>query len=153
MPLISTVNEKKFKLLFVDVGLVSQTSGLSAQILMQDDLILVNRGAIAEQFVGQELLAYAQNYQKANLYYWEREQRSSNAEVDYITHVNSTILPLEVKAGTTGSLKSLQVFLNEKKLDIGIQISQKPLSFNNRTLSIPLYMIAELPRIVTEYIK
>jgi hypothetical protein len=153
LPLASTVKGKKFKLLFVDVGLVSQTSALSAQILMQDDLILINRGVIAEQFVGQELLAYAQNYQKANLYYWEREQRSSNAEVDYITHFNSTILPIEVKAGTTGSLRSLQVFLNEKQLNIGIQISQKPLSFNNRILSIPLYMIAELPRMVADYIK
>ena len=153
LPLGSTVREKKFKLLFVDVGLVSQTSALSAQILMQDDLILINRGVIAEQFVGQELLAYAQNYQKANLYYWEREERTSNAEVDYITHFNSTILPIEVKAGATGSLRSLQVFLNEKQLDIGIQISQKPLSFNNRILSIPLYMIAELPRIVADYIK
>lgn len=153
LPLASTVKEKKFKLLFVDVGLVSQTSALSAQILMQNDLILINRGVIAEQFVGQELLAYAQNYQKANLYYWEREQRSSNAEVDYITHVDSTILPIEVKAGTTGSLRSLQVFLNEKQLNIGIQILQKPLSFNNRILSIPLYMIAELPRIVADYIK
>jgi len=148
LPLISTIKEKKFKLLFVDVGLISQTSALSAEILMQDNLILINRGAITEQFVGQELLAYAQNYQKTNLYYWEREQRSSNAEIDYITHVNSTILPIEVKSGTTGSLRSLQLFLNEKQLNIGIQISQKPLSFNNRILSIPLYMIAELPRIV-----
>src|SRR5262249_3246379 len=90
LPLASTVNEKKFKLLFVDVGLVNQTSALSAQILMQENLILINRGAIAEQFVGQELLASAENWQKANLYYWEREQRTSNAEVDYITHFNST---------------------------------------------------------------
>jgi uncharacterized protein len=153
LPLSSTANEKKFKLLFVDVGLVSQHSGLSADILMQKDLVLINRGNIAEQFVGQELLAYAQNYQKASLYYWEREQHSSIAEVDYVTHFNSTLIPIEVKAGSTGSLRSLQLFLNEKQLKVGVQISQKPLAFNNRVLSIPLYMIAELPRLLSHYIQ
>ncbi len=146
----STINEKKFKLLFVDVGLVSQTSALSADILMQKNLILINRVNIAEQFVGQELLAYAPSYQKANLYYWERGKRTSTAEVDYITNIDSTILPIEVKAGATGRLKSLQVLLDEKELDIGVRISQKPLSFKNRILSIPLYMISELPRLVAE---
>ena len=152
LPLSSTANEKKFKLLFVDVGLVSQNSGLSADILMQKDLVLINRGNITEQFVGQELLAYSKNYQKTNLYYWERDQRSSIAEVDYITNFNSTLIPIEVKSGSTGSLKSLQLFLNEKQLKVGIQLSQKSLAFNNRVLSIPLYMIAELPRLVSDYV-
>ncbi len=149
LPLASTINEKKFKLLFVDVGLVSQTSNLSADILMQQDLLLINRGSIAEQFVGQELLAYAANYQKANLYYWERQQAGSTAEVDYITTVGSQIIPIEVKAGTTGRLKSLQTLLQEKNLDLGVRVSQHPLGIKNGILSIPLYMISELPRLTS----
>lgn len=149
LPLINTINEKKFKLLFIDIGLVSQTSALSAEILMQDDLILINRGNLAEQFVGQELLAHAANFEKAKLYYWERTKASSTAEVDYVTNVDSKIIPIEVKAGTTGRLKSLQLFLKEKKSKLGVRISQRPLQLEQNILSLPLYMISELTRIVS----
>lgn len=148
LPLASTVNEKKFKLLFVDLGLVTHRSELSSDILMNKDLVLLNRGSTAEQFVGQELLAYSEHYKKTNLYYWERGKGSSTAEVDYLTHVDSTIVPIEVKAGTTGTLRSLQLFLNKRNLNLGVRISQRPLSLDHRVLSIPLYMIWELPRLV-----
>lgn len=148
LPFSSTVNEKKFKLLFVDLGLVGNATSLSADILMQKDLILLNRGSMAEQFVGQELLAYAEHYRKANLYYWERSKGSSSAEVDYLSHRGSMIFPIEVKAGATGNLRSLQLFLNEKLLKLGVRISQRPLSLDKRVLSIPLYMIWELPRLI-----
>lgn len=148
LPLVTTVNEKKFKLLFVDIGLVANRTDLSAEILMQNDLVLLNRGNTAEQFVGQEFLAYKEHYKKANLYYWERDKASSTAEVDYVTHVDSMIVPVEVKAGKTGSLRSLQQFLNDKNLDLGVRVSQKPLSLDKRVLSVPLYMLWELPRLV-----
>lgn len=141
-------DDKKFKLLFLDIGLASHAMNIDMHTLLNSDLMLLNRGALAEQFVGQELLAYEKKYKQAKLYYWEREKRSSQAEVDYITHIGPYIYPIEVKAGATGRLKSLQVFLDEKKIDIGIQISQNKLSFERRVLSVPLYMIHELPRII-----
>lgn len=152
LPLASTVNEKKFKLLFLDIGLVSQTSALSAEILMQKDLLLINRGRLTKQFVGQELLAYASPYIKSNLYYWERNKPGSTAEVDYLSNVDSTLIPIEVKSGAAGRLKSIQVLLDERKLELGVQISQSNLHFANRILSIPLYLISELPRLVNEYL-
>lgn len=148
LPLISGINERKFKLLFLDIGLMGQTSGLAADILMQKDLMLINRGKSAEQFVGQELLAYSENYRKENLFYWERGKGTSTAEVDYVKNIGSTIIPIEVKAGVTGSLRSLQVFLNEKNLDLGVRISQRPLHLEKRVLSIPFYLISELERLV-----
>lgn len=110
--------------------------------------MLLNRGYLAEQFVGQELLTIKPTYQQSDLFYWEREKVSSAAEVDYVTHVDSQIIPIEVKAGKTGRLKSLQVFLEEKKLPLGVRISQHPLNREKNILSLPLYMIPKLNRLI-----
>jgi uncharacterized protein len=152
VPLISLINEKKFKLLFLDVGLVMHTGKLAHKVLLQDDLLLINRGVLAEQFVGQELLAYTSCFEEAEVYFWCREQRSSQAEVDFVTTVDSHIIPIEVKAGATGRLKSLRMFMEEKKSKIGIRISQNKLSLFDNILSVPLYLIGEIPRLVREIV-
>ena len=75
------------------------------------------------------------------LYYWAREARTSNAEVDYLIPFGSQTLPLEVKAGKSGALRSLHLFLQEYKAPIGIQVSQSNQQYDNTLLSIPLYAI------------
>ncbi len=82
------------------------------------------------------------------LHYWHREQKTSTAEVDYVIQVGSDILPIEVKAGKTGRLKSIQVFLTEKKSPLGIRISEKELGLENNLLSVPFYLISHLPELV-----
>ena len=109
--------------------------------------MLLNRGAIAEQFVGQELLAYGPNYDKAKNYFWARDWPAT-AEVDYIKVINQQIYPIEVKAGKLGKLRSMQQFMREKSSPLGVRISQAPLSFADDILSVPLYMISELERLV-----
>jgi len=148
LPLNTFINEKKFKLNFVDVGLVCRATKLDAEIMMQDDILLVNRGAVAEQFVAQELIAYADPYEEKELFFWTREKHGSSSEVDFVINIDSQIVPIEVKAGKTGQLKSLHWFLDKKPSKIGIKISQKPLGFDGKILSIPLYMISELKRLV-----
>ena len=148
LPLISTINEKKFKLLFLDIGLVVKSLGIQPELMMNDELILINQGALAEQFVGQELIAYTSPYEKNHLYYWERERKTSMAEVEYVSHYQTTIFPIEVKSGSTGRLKSIQLFLDEKHTDLGVRISQAPLGLHNRILSIPFYLIFRLDELV-----
>ena len=142
------MNEKHFKIICLDIGLANLTSQLSPELFLQKDLMLLNRGAQAEQFAGQELLAYRKPYMQSELFYWDRQNPSSSAEVDYVINVNDRIIPIEIKAGKTGSLRSLQLFLNEKNYELGIRLSLKPLEMNHRILSIPLYMIAEIPRLI-----
>jgi hypothetical protein len=148
LPLNAQINEKKFKLLFVDIGLVKASQMLDVELLQQKDLLLLTRGMLAEQYVGQELLAHTDPYLPQPLYYWEREKKTSEAEIDYIISVNDSIIPIEVKAGQTGSLRSLQLFLTEKKQPFGVRFSMKPLSFDKRILSVPLYMVQEVKRLV-----
>jgi len=144
IPLAVQKNEKKFKLLFLDIGLLPQPM---ETIIDSEDLTLIHGGNLAEQFVGQELIAYAKPYSRSPLYYWEREKRGSEAEIDYVIEMGSQIIPIEVKAGAKGHLRSLRQFMLEKKAPLGIRISQAPLSLEGDILSIPLYMIHELPRL------
>jgi len=66
--------------------------------------------------VGQQLLALKKPFEEPSLFYWQRETRGSAAEVDYLWQKGEQILPVEVKAGKTGTLKSLRLFLSEKNV-------------------------------------
>ncbi|HNA62396.1 MAG TPA: AAA family ATPase [Rhabdochlamydiaceae bacterium] len=145
IPLEVQKNEKRFKLLFLDIGLLPQSTPLV--VMDTNDLTVVNRGVLAEQFVGQELIAHTQSYKPAQLYYWEREKKGAEAEIDYVVEVNAQLIPIEVKAGRAGRLKSLKQFMTEKGCHCGVRISQAPLTFENNILSIPFYMIQEIPRL------
>ncbi len=145
IPLAAQKNEKRFKLLFLDVGLLPQSV---QAIIDSEDLTLINNGKLAEQFVGQELIAYAKPYARSTLFYWEREKKGSDAEIDYVAEIGTQIVPIEVKAGAKGHLRSLRQFMSEKKVPFGVRISQAPLSLKNEILSVPFYMIQELPRLM-----
>lgn len=154
LPLNALINPKRYKLLFLDVGLVKTSSNLDPELMLEKDLMLVNKGSLAEQFVGQELLAFSSPYSPGELFYWERGVKGSSAEVDYVINVNGKIIPIEVKSGKTGTLKSLNYFLQNSKADkpLGIKISMQALGFRDNILSIPLYMLSELERLVKEVV-
>lgn len=150
LPLLLTKNEKKFKLYFLDIGLVQRAMRLDLEYLFQEDLLLLNRGALAEQFVAQEFLAYSERYESRELSYWVREKKGSSAEVDFVIQEKALIIPVEVKAGTTGRLRSLHLFVEEKRSPIAVRISQYPLNFQEGILSVPFYLIREIPRLIHE---
>lgn len=153
LPFVSHANEKKCKFLFLDIGLVKRACNLSLELIFTDDLVLINDGMLAEQFVGQELLAYFYKEEANGLYAWKREEKSSSAEVDFLFNVDSLIVPIEVKAGAIGSLKSLKLFLTERKLPLGIRISEHPLGYEQNVLSVPLYLIEQLPRLIKKTVQ
>ena len=76
---------------------------------------------------------------KPEIYYWHREKRGSNAEVDYIIAVNRNILPIEVKSGTKGQMQSMFLFLEDRKLSTGIRLSGENFSKYEKVLSMPVY--------------
>ncbi len=153
LPLITTQHEKKFKVLFLDVGLVKRACYLDTALLFQEDIMLINQGMLTEQFVGQELLAYSDCRDTGNLFFWIREKKNSSAQVDFVISVDSNIIPVEVKSGAGGKLKSLKIFMEEKKSAIGVRISSASLELEDKILSVPFYMIAEIPRLVRESTK
>lgn len=108
LPLGASASDKKFKAIVLDVGLFGSLVGGSRSLeYSKTALLSVFQGAMAEQFVGQEILAATNN----DLYYWSREAKNSNAETDYLIEKKGKIIPVEVKSGKGGSLKSLHLLL------------------------------------------
>lgn len=136
LPLLTGLKEGIFKLLFLDIGLVSQVMGLD---IRNPGLMA---GPLAEQFVGQELLAAADPVLDTRLFFWMRE--SGVSEVDYLLAHGGAVYPIEVKAGKAGKLKSLHIFMQEKKAPIGVKISQEPLGWDGNVISIPFYLTSHL---------
>jgi len=148
IPLKAEENEKKFKILFLDIGLLQCALGVDPALFTAANFHQVNAGTLAEQFVGQELLAYTDCYLDLNLYFWETEKGGS-AQVDFITNFQGYVVPIEVKAGKGKRLTSLHAFLERKQASpIGLHIATKPLAFKNRVLSVPFYLIKEIPRLL-----
>lgn len=125
-----------------------------------EDVLLVNKGALCEQLVGQHLLYSAPSWEEPRLFYWAREKRSSSAEVDYVVSHGSNILPIEVKSGKTGTLKSLHVFLREKRRHLALRLNTSPPSVLEaetslsdggdvpfQLISLPLYLIGQVRRL------
>lgn len=85
-------DEKKFKVYFFDIGLAQRMLGLALDNWHFKALQVKTLGGIAEQFVAQELIAYSSIKTKTDLYYWHRESKSSNAEVDFVIVKNLVIV-------------------------------------------------------------
>ena len=110
LPLGATANQKKFKAAMLDIGLLQRLCQVPVELeLKEENLLAMYRGKLAEQFVAQEILAKTDS----ELYYWSREERSSNAEVDYLVVRQGNIYPVEVKSGAGGSMKSLHLMLEK----------------------------------------
>ncbi len=159
IPITTHLNSDIFKAYFLDIGLANHLCHI--QLTDPAKITTINEGALAEQFVAQELLAMSDKYIAPQLYYWTREAKNANAEIDFLFQHNNTIYPLEVKAGKSGTLKSLYVYLFEKNLNTGIRFNtdmpsegifktkvrsgNKSDEITIRLISLPLYMITQLP--------
>ena len=146
LPLEASAKERQFKAAFLDVGLMQNMCGLSSDLLTSadDGFIRINEGAVAEQYVAQELLAYRDNTLAPSLFYWAREARNSNAEIDYLVPCGSGALPIEVKAGKTGTLRSMHLYLDTYPISIGVRVSQRSFNESLPILSIPFYAIRRI---------
>ncbi|RKX84963.1 MAG: hypothetical protein DRP58_06485 [Spirochaetes bacterium] len=147
VPIHSEIDIKKFKVFFFDIGLAQRILGLDFRPLMLNpDISQINNGAIAELFTAQELTAYSNPREEYYLHYWHREAKSSNAEIDFVIEKNGIIIPIEVKSGSVGKMRSLKLFMESKKTICGIKISTYPFSLVNNVQSIPFYGIEVLSK-------
>jgi len=107
---LSIMTSKVFKSSLLDIGIMNYLCGIyKTDEYFRSDLLGIYRGAMAEQFVGQEIISSQNN----ELYYWSRQAKSSTAEVDYVISVNEKIIPVEVKSASAGRLRSLHQYLKE----------------------------------------
>jgi predicted AAA+ superfamily ATPase len=148
IPLGAEANFKKQKIVLLDTGIFQRLLGLQlSDILFSNDFDIINKGAIAEQFVGLELLKSAPCDMPENLYFCTREKEKSRAEVDYVIQKNDKIIPIEVKSGKSGKMQSLYLFLNEKQAEYGIRTSLENFSQYDKIRVYPLYAIGNIKNI------
>ena len=139
LPLGAEVNDKKRKYLLLDTGVFQRILGLNiGQFLAANDQDFINKGTIAETFVGIEIIKNSNPFVQERLYYWHREVPSSNAEVDYLIQKNGQVLPVEVKASQKGSMQSLLLFMKEKNTK-GLRVSLENFDNFQDISIIPLY--------------
>lgn len=165
IPLKAGQDRKNYKLYFLDIGLLNYSNELQwTDISKLEQRTLVNGGILAEQFIAQHLAYYHQGLEAPELHYWLREGKSANAEVDFILALGQELIPIEVKAGKSGSLKSLQQFTLNKGQKRAVRFDLNPfsrqlLSYQARQkdqslklkmelFSLPLYAVEELPRLI-----
>jgi len=145
IPLGAEVNHKKCKMLLLDTGIFQRLLDLQlSEILFSDDFEVINKGAIAEQFAGLELLKNSSPYTPEHLYFWTREKEKSQAEVDYLIQCNNKIIPVEVKSGKSGKMQSMHLFLAEKQAEYGIRTSLENFTEYGNIRVCPLYAIGNI---------
>ena len=94
------------------------------------DVIRASKGDLAEQFVGQQLRCISPASEDPRLFYWQRTE-GRQGKIDFIIQEGNRIIPIEVKAGSSGRMKSLHSFMLQKKLDIALHLDTNPPSIQN----------------------
>jgi predicted AAA+ superfamily ATPase len=150
LPLGSGAASRRFKAILVDLGLQHRLCGLSLDAeYAKADLLGIYEGALAEQFVGQELHAASDR----GLFYWARDAKSSTAEVDYLLAREDSVVPIEVKSGPGGRLRSMHQLLKEcPQCAPGVVLSTAPYAElpEQGLWFLPLYFAGSLARPATD---
>ena len=167
-PLRAGERRDVFKVIHLDIGLMTYQLGFSISDIQEVSKVdLVNKGNMAEQFIGQHLRSIDLPQPSHTLSYWLREGKAHNAEVDYLMTKGHSVYPIEVKSGKSGSLRSLHQFMHKSQLPLAFQFylsapttqqietsvvsgnSKQRSKVNYSLCSLPLYMIEQLPRLIT----
>jgi predicted AAA+ superfamily ATPase len=145
IPLGAQANDKFRKYLIYDTGIFQRYLNLDlSELFLNTEIALVNKGVIAELYTGLELIKSQPCNQAASMYYWQREKKGSQAEVDYVIELGDSIVPVEVKSGIRGKMQSLRIFLEEKKSKFGIRTSLENFSRLENINIIPLYAVGAI---------
>lgn len=159
------------KLLLLDTGLMlrllnmtlGDVADITTHILTSTAAELVNKGTVAEMLAGLEYLHYLSPNLRHEQYYWVRQAKNSLAEIDYVIPMMSQIVPMEVKAGVQGGMKSLWEFMREKNITCAIRCSLENFSTFDYTdtksdnairhvLICPLYAVSQMQRLFSAFL-
>lgn len=141
-----TPNQKKSpKLQLLDTGLMNYFAGLQTEVFGTTDLNAVYGGRVIEHLVGQELYA-SQTSMLFKLHFWVREKKQSNAEVDFVLAYGNQVIPIEVKSGATGRLRSLHQYIDRAEHGLAVRLYAGKLSLEDAvTLEGKEYQLLNLP--------
>ena len=153
LPLLPDL-KKSPRLHMFDTGLMNYFAGIQREILSTDDLCKVYQGRMIEHLVGQELLAF-QHQSLSALHFWVREKKTSVAEVDYLFPYEGMLVPVEVKSGSEGKLRSLHLFMDSTPHTIAVRFYAGEVSITKAStpqgkqfnlLNLPYYAVSQIEK-------
>lgn len=156
LPIVPNI-KKSPRLQILDSGLLNYFVGIQKEILGSIDLNSIYQGTLIEHLIGQELLAFQYNALSA-LHFWVKEKKESTAEVDYIFPFDGLIIPIEVKSGKVGTLKSLHSFMDLAPHDMAIRLYAGELKITEaitqngkkyQLLNLPYYLASQIEKYIS----
>ena len=160
LPLIPDI-KKAPRLHILDTGILNYYVGIQKDIIGTDDLNNIYQGTMIEHLIGQELLAF-QFGSLSKLFFWVREKKGSNAEVDYLFAFEGKIIPIEVKSGVEGSLRSLHSYMDIAPHNFAIRFYAGKLHISNvktpsgkefQILNLPYYLVSQIEKYISWFIQ
>ena len=163
LPLSAQIDDFVYKIYFLDVGLMGANLDLDLETLVNNDKTSLAEGILVEQSIFQNIKAAVFD-REMQVYYWLRETKQHNAEVDFVISHKGNIIPIEIKSGKSGSLRSLHQFIVEKKSQTAIRFDAnlpsvqdikhsvvtasgtKEIKFS--LISLPCYLAEEIWRLI-----
>ena len=152
--------KKSPRLQLLDTGLVNYYAGIQKELFQSDDISRLYEGKIAEHIIGQELLALrSSSLHRIN--FWVREKKQSNAEVDYVYGHDNKLIPIEVKSGSTGRLRSLHQYIDLAPHNYAVRFYAGKVqidhiqTINKKSfylLNLPYFLVGELDRYLEWFI-
>ena len=150
------------KLVWVDSGIMNFSVDIQTEYLQNSSLLDVWKGHAAEQIVAQELRVVLDRNYRNEQYFWVRDKKGSNAEVDFVWQYNSAILPIEVKSGTNAHLRSLHSFMSQPDApdvairiwpgNFGINEAVSPTGHRFQLINLPFYYVGVLDKVLEKYL-
>jgi predicted AAA+ superfamily ATPase len=159
-PIISDL-KKRPRLQFLDTGLINQLLNHQGEMLYLKDLSDFHRGRIIQHLVNQELIAI-DNEQEKIFHFWVREEKNSNSEVDIVFEYKDLIIPIEIKSGASGKLRSLHEFMDRTNHQFAIRLYagnfgiEKVKSTKNKEyflMNLPYYLSSKIYLYMEYFVK
>lgn len=144
------------RLHLLDTGLVNYFSGIQKPLFQSNDMNAIFEGQIARQVVGQEILATGNSKESygVGLNFWVRNKAQSTAEVDFVIDYNDLLVPVVVKSGEPGRLRSLHQFIDIAPHEYAVRLSAGKLGVQQtQTIRGKKFFLLNLPYFLAGKIK
>lgn len=105
---------RKPKIQFLDTGLLNYAASIQGLMMDMKDLNAYHKGYIVNHMMIQELIARSNRIGYIPPF-WTRENANANAEVDILISHKNKVIPVEIKSGAKGKLRSLHQFVERSE--------------------------------------
>jgi predicted AAA+ superfamily ATPase len=153
--------KRKPRLQFLDTGLLNYSAGNQTEMIGLKDLNDFHRGRILQHLVSQQL--QSQNISPLyKLMFWVREKANSNAEVDLVYQSGKYVIPIEIKSGSHGSLRSLHQFVEKSNHKYAVRLLANYFSIEKVTtpggvaytlMNMPYYTSSRIPQYIDWFVE